>query len=71
MNKGGSSGIYDRCLEKTPEHLFVGVLRRKFELSPAASLADPVNSPRRYFAETPLPNQQESSLFQRTYSHII
>jgi biotin operon repressor len=38
MNKGGSSGIYDRCLEKTPEQLFVGVLRREFELSPAASL---------------------------------
>ena len=37
MNKG-SSGIYDRCLEKTPEQLFVGVLRREFELSPAASL---------------------------------
>jgi len=37
MNKG-SSGIYDRSLEKTPEQLFVGVLRREFELSPAASL---------------------------------
>ena len=37
MNKG-SSGIYDRCLEKTPEHLFIGALRREFELSPAASL---------------------------------
>lgn len=37
MNKG-SSGIYDRCLEKTPEQLFVGTLRREFELSPAASL---------------------------------
>ena len=37
MNKG-SSGIYDRCLEKTPEQLFIGVLRREFELSPAASL---------------------------------
>jgi hypothetical protein len=37
MNKG-SSGIYDRCLEKTPEQLFVGVLRREFELSPAASM---------------------------------
>jgi len=37
MNKG-SSGIYDRCLEKTPEQLFVGVLRREFELSPVASL---------------------------------
>jgi len=38
MNKG-SSGIYDRCLEKTPEQLFIGVLRREFELSPASSLA--------------------------------
>ena len=37
MNKG-SSGIYDRCLEKTPEQLFIGTLRREFELSPAASL---------------------------------
>jgi hypothetical protein len=37
MNKG-SSGIYDRCLEKTAEQLFVGTLRREFELSPAASL---------------------------------
>jgi biotin operon repressor len=37
MNRG-SSGIYDRCLEKTPEQLFIGVLRREFELSPAASL---------------------------------
>ena len=37
MNKG-SSGIYDRCLEKTPEQLFIGVLRREFELSPAASI---------------------------------
>ena len=37
MNKG-SSGIYDRCLEKTPEQLFIGALRREFELSPAASL---------------------------------
>lgn len=37
MNKG-SSGIYNRCLEKTPEQLFIGVLRREFELSPAASL---------------------------------
>jgi hypothetical protein len=31
MNKGGSSGIYDRCLEKTPEQLFIGTLRREFE----------------------------------------
>jgi biotin operon repressor len=38
MNKGESSGIYDRCLEKTPEQLFIGTLRREFELSPAASL---------------------------------
>lgn len=37
MNRG-SSGIYDRCLEKTPEQLFIGTLRREFELSPAASL---------------------------------
>lgn len=37
MNKG-SSGIYDRCLEKTPEQLFIGALRREFELSPAASM---------------------------------
>ena len=37
MNKG-SSGIYDRCLEKTPEQLFIGTLRREFELSPATSL---------------------------------
>jgi hypothetical protein len=37
MNKG-SSGIYDRCLEKTPEQLFIGLLRREFELSPAASM---------------------------------
>ena len=37
MNKG-SSGIYDRCLEKTPEQLFIGALRREFELSPAASI---------------------------------
>lgn len=37
MNKG-SSGIYDRYLEKTPEQLFIGTLRREFELSPAASL---------------------------------
>jgi len=37
MNKG-SSGIYDRCLEKTPEQLFIGVLRREFELSPVACM---------------------------------
>ena len=37
MNKG-SSGIYDRSLEKTPEQLFIGALRREFELSPAASI---------------------------------
>ena len=36
MNKG-SSGVYDRSLEKTPDQLFIGVLRREFELSPAAS----------------------------------
>lgn len=37
MNKG-SSGIYNRILEKTPEQLFIGTLRREFELSPAASI---------------------------------
>ena len=34
-NRGKS--LYDRCLEKTPEQLFVNSLRREFELSPAAS----------------------------------
>ena len=37
MNKD-SSGFYDRSLEKTPEQLFIGTLRREFELSPAASM---------------------------------
>ncbi len=41
MNKG-SSGIYDRCLEKTPEQLFIEALRREFDggtlVSPAVSL---------------------------------
>ena len=30
--------LYDRCLEKTPEQVFVNSLRREFELSPAESL---------------------------------
>jgi hypothetical protein len=29
--------LYDRCLEKTPEQVFVNSLRKEFELSPAAS----------------------------------
>ncbi len=28
---------YDRCLDKTPEHLFINSLRKEFELSPAES----------------------------------
>jgi hypothetical protein len=29
--------LYDRCLEKTPEQIFVNSLRKEYELSPAAS----------------------------------
>lgn len=32
-----STSLYDRCMEKTPEQVFVNSLRREFELSPAAS----------------------------------
>ncbi len=32
------NSLYDRCLEKTPEQVFVNSLRREFELSPAESL---------------------------------
>ena len=31
------NALYDRCLEKTPEQLFVNSLRSEYELSPAAS----------------------------------
>jgi len=31
------TSLYDRCLEKTPEQLFVNSLRKEFELAPAAS----------------------------------
>ena len=29
--------LYDRCLEQTPEQLFINSLRKEFELSPAES----------------------------------
>jgi hypothetical protein len=29
--------LYDRCLEKTPEQVFINSLRHEFELSPAES----------------------------------
>ena len=31
------SSLYDRCLEKTPEQVFINSLRKEFELSPAES----------------------------------
>jgi hypothetical protein len=31
------SSLYDRCLEKTPEQVFVNSLRKEYELSPAES----------------------------------
>ena len=31
------NSMYDRCLEKTPEHVFINSLRKEFELSPAES----------------------------------
>lgn len=32
-----SNSLYDRCMEKTPEQLFINSLRKEFELSPAES----------------------------------
>lgn len=32
-----SNSLYDRCLEKTPEQVFINSLRKEFELSPAES----------------------------------
>ncbi len=32
------SSLYDRCLEKTPEQVFINSLRKEFELSPAESM---------------------------------
>jgi hypothetical protein len=31
------SSLYDRCLEKTPEQVFINSLRKEYELSPAES----------------------------------
>jgi hypothetical protein len=33
-----NKSLYDRCLEKTPEQLFINSLRKEYELSPAESI---------------------------------